>query len=66
MLVMQNADGIEWARLLHCAPHELRRGLSYTIQSSTGQDTATLIENNAGHRYRFAAEADRVAGTPPG
>lgn len=44
MLVLQLPSGEEWARLLHCAPHELRTGLSYTIQSSAGQDVATLAE----------------------
>lgn len=44
MLVLRRASGEEWARLLHCTPHELRRGLSYAIQSAQGQDIVTLIE----------------------
>ncbi|HZO56372.1 MAG TPA: hypothetical protein VFB63_26935 [Bryobacteraceae bacterium] len=55
MLVMQSQSGEEWARILHCAPHELRKGLSYTLQSRAGQDVATLIENSSQHNYRFAA-----------
>lgn len=55
MLIMQTATGEEWARLLHCAPHEMRCGLSYTIQSAVGQDVATLLEGSAQPTYRFAA-----------
>ncbi len=44
MLVLRRESGEEWARLLHCTTHEMRRGLSYTIQSAQGQDVATLVE----------------------
>lgn len=55
MLVMQLPSGEEWARILHCAPHELRNGLSYTIQSSAGHDVATLVEQAEPRYYRAAA-----------
>lgn len=55
MLVLQLPSGEEWARLLHCAPHELRTGLSYTIQSPAGHDVATLVEYTRPQYYRAAA-----------
>ncbi len=55
MLVMQLPGGQEWARILHCAPHELRTGLTYTIQSVAGHDVATLVESNRHLTYRYAA-----------
>lgn len=55
MLVLTTESGQEWARLLHCQPHEMRRGVSYTLQSTTGQDVATLTENTGEHTVRLAA-----------
>lgn len=55
MLVMQVPSGEEWARILHCAPHELRAGVSYTIQSSAGHDVATLVELAQPRCYLAAA-----------
>ena len=55
MLEMQLPSGEEWARILHCAPHELRNGVSYTIQSSVGHDVVTLVEQAQPRYYRAAA-----------
>ena len=55
MLVMQTQSGEEWARLLHCSAHELRTGLSYTLQSPAGQDVATLVERDTLLTRRAAA-----------
>jgi len=54
MLVMQLPNGEEWARILHCAPHELRAGLSYTIESGSGHDVATLVDNGRARSLRAA------------
>ncbi|MEP7363806.1 MAG: hypothetical protein ABI972_11170 [Acidobacteriota bacterium] len=55
MLVLTQESGAEWARLLQCEPHEMRKGVSYTLQTPISQDVATLVENTAEHSYRFAA-----------
>jgi len=55
MLVLTGENGQEWARLLQCEPHEMRAGVSYTLQSAAGQDVATLVQSPAAHNYRFAA-----------
>jgi hypothetical protein len=47
MLVLNRDSGQEWARLLNCEPHEMRKGVSYTLQSAAGQDVATLTQSAA-------------------